>query len=177
MKKLKLLTVVFMLCLQGMIACRSDDISPQLFSSPKRDIWENPRATDDMEAQGIFAFLNGQKAVMFFDKNGAIISLNMDGDDNVSYEYDKTNGHLEITKWENIVAIPQNENQFEDYPYSKKVGIRWSAYLNGNWSGVQYLNSPEQANMEGIGTFELTYIPIAKPVIDPIISIRKDYSD
>ena len=174
MKKLKLFTAVFMLCLQGMLACRSDDILPNssLTPSSARIQWKYPHSSEDMMAQGIFTFLNGQKAIMYFDEKGDITSLKMDGDDNVSYEYDKYKGYLEVTKWE-IVAYLHQHGQLKDYEFSRNPITRWYAYLNSGWSGVQFLNSPEQANVEGIGVFEMSYIPTDKPTTDPMKSFRR----
>jgi hypothetical protein len=147
---------------KGKLFVSADDIS---------DTWQSPKSTENMTAQGIFTFLNGQKAVMLFDEKGKINSLNLDGDGDGSYEYDKTNGYLEIKKWGIVSKLSEDGNQLKEY---FRVPItRWYAYLNNGWSGVQYLNSPEQANTEGIGEFELTYIPTIKPVIDPIVPIRK----
>lgn len=174
MKKIKFFTAVFMLCLQGMLACRSDDISPKPFpnASSARNQWENPHSSQDMTAQGIFTFLNGQKAIMNFDEKGEINSLKIDGDENVSYEYDKTKGYLAITKWEIVAYLHQNDNQLKDYEFIRNPIIRWYAYLNSGWSSVQLLNTPEQANIEGVGAFEMIYIPTDKPAIDPIKPIK-----
>lgn len=174
MKKLKLFTVIVMLCLQGMLACRSEDILPKLsLNTPSaRTQWENPHSSEEMTVQGTFTFLNRQKAIMYFDEKGEITSLKMDGDDSVSYEYDKTNGYLAITKWEIVAYLHQNGNQLKDYEYVRNPIIRWYAYLDNGMSGVQFLNTPEQANMEGIGTFEMIYIPTDKPTVDPIKSIK-----
>jgi hypothetical protein len=227
MKKSKLLLVLFILSFQGMIACRSDDISPQLSSSKiqdfiqnnrlarvtvdslntdslvritdldnansflkslknkakpssfyfKNDTWQSPKATESMVAQGIFTFLNGQKAIILFDEKGEINSLNLDGDGGVSYEYDKTSGYLEIIKWGIVSNLHEEGNQLNESGFFRTPIIRWYAYLNNGWSGVQFLNQPEQANTEGFGHFELTYIPTAKPVIDPVVPIRKTLSD
>lgn len=174
MKKLKLFTTFFMLCLQGMLACRSDDISPQkpsLNPSSARSQWENPHSSEDMTVKGIFTFLNGQKAIMYFDEKGEITSLTIDEDNDVSYEYDTANGYLEITK-SKIVAYLHAYGQLKDYEYSIIPITRWYAYLNNGWSGVPYLDMPEQANTEGIGTFEMIYITTDKSVIDPIKPIR-----
>ena len=178
MRKIQRFTTVFMLCLQGMTACRSDDILPKSLpnASSARIQWENPKATEDMTAQGIFTFLNGQKAIMYFDEKGKITSLTIDQDDNVSYEYDKTNGYLEITKTK-IVAYLHERDDLKDFEYHRIPTIRWYAYLNNGWSGVQYLDTPEQANTEGIGKFEMTYIPTDKPAINPIQPISGFKSD
>lgn len=163
-----------MLCLQGMLACRSDDISPQkppLNPSSARSQWENPHSSEDMTAQGIFTFLNGQKAIMYFDEKGEITSLTIDEDKDVSYEYDKTNGYLEITKTK-IVASLIERDDLKDYEYLRIPITRWYAYLNNGWSGIQYSDSPEQANMEGIGRFEMIYIPTDRSLIDPAKPIR-----
>lgn len=169
MKKIKLFTAVFILCLQGMLACRSDDISPNSLpnASSARTQWENPHFTENITAQGIFTFLNGQKAIMYFDENGEITSLTIDEDNNVSYEYDKIRGYLEITK-SKIVAYLHERDDLKDYEYLRIPTTRWYAYLNNGWSGVQYLDSPEQANMEGIGKFEMIYHSINKSQIKPI---------
>jgi hypothetical protein len=183
MKKSKLFSALFILSLQGMIACRSDDILPQISSAPKQDfIQPHTRTrvlidTPNMTSEGVFTFLNGQKAVIYFDKKGGITALNIDGDSNVSYEYDKAHELLEITKWGNVAQPNQDENQLGDYSYSKAPIIRWFAYLNTGWSGVQFLNKAEQANIEGIGKYELTHVSTLKPVIHPILPIRKDYSE
>ena len=169
MKKTTHFIIVIILCLQGMIACRSDDISPKPpldISSARKSQWQYPRASKDSVAFGIFTFLNEQKAVMYFDEKGEIASLSMDGDENVTYEYDLTNGYLEITKWK-IEAVLREREQLKDYEFFRTPVIRWHANLNSAWSGVAFLDQPEQANTEGIGTFEMTYLPTDKPVIDP----------
>ena len=169
MKKITILIAVIILCLQGMIACRSDDISPKppLNVSSARTQWQYPHALEDSTALGVFTFLNGQKAVMYFDEKGEISSLNMDGDENITYEYDLTNGYLEITKWK-IEAVLQEREQLKDYEFFRTPVIRWYANLNSAWSGVAFLDQPEQANTEGIGTFVMTYLPKDSPVINPI---------
>ena len=107
MKKLKLFTVMVMLCLQGMLACRSDDILPNTSLTPSsaRIQWIYPHSSEDMMAQGTFTFLNGQKAIMNFDEKGEINYLKIDEYENVSYEYDKAKGYLEIMKWESVAYL------------------------------------------------------------------------
>lgn len=107
------------------------------------------------------------------EEKGEITSLTIDGDDNVSYEYDQTKGYLTITKWEIVAYLHQNDNQLKDYEFLRNPITRWYAYLNNGWSGVQFLNKPEQANLEGIGTFEMIYISTDKPIIDPINPFRR----
>ena len=173
MKKITIFTAVIILCLQGMIACRSDDILPKssLNASSARTQWQYPHASQDSTAFGIFTFLNGQKAVMYFDEKGEITSLNIDGDGNLTYEYDSTNGYLEIIKWK-IEAVLQEREQLKDYEFFKTPVIRWHADLNSAWSGVAFLDQSEQAKTEGTGTFVMTYLSSDKPAIDPIKPIR-----
>ena len=117
--------------------------------------------------KGIFTFTNGQKATIYFDRDGEIASLDVDGDVNLIYTYDESTGYIEIIKWA-IVALPLNKemanHQLIEYQYYNAPVVRWYANLkNGYWSGIHFLDIPEGANFEGKGDFEMFYNPVTDP--------------
>ena len=201
---------VIALSLQGMIACKTDDIQPntssevvsqsnvfvdkfkfqkvdkptnlssviylkdihkasEFFLNLKRiakvPTQANNRTLSPASGQGRFTFLNGNQANTVFDGSGNIFTLNIDGDNTVSYNYDNTNSYVEITKW-GIVAL-QDDFESGGYQYYYAPIIRWSAYLLNGWSSVQFLNSFEQANFDGEGAFEFYPSNDNSPVTDP----------
>ena len=201
---------VIALSLQGMIACKTNDIQPdtssevvsqsnifvdkfklqkvdkptnlssviylkdiqkasEFFSNLKKIVkvptQANNRTLSPTSGQGKFTFLNGNQANIVFDGSGNIFTLNINGDNAVSYNYDTANSHVEITKW-GIIAL-RDEFQLGSYQYYYAPIIRWNAYLLNGWSSVQLLNSFEQANFDGEGTFEFYSNDGNSPVTAP----------
>lgn len=147
--------------------------NPKLSQSKTQTLlttWISPRSEIGINAHGVFSFPENTKAEMKFDKKGniSILSINNEKTD-ISYDYDPSSGYLQITKW-GIIAIPQikNPTQFiSSYDYYYAPITRWEALLSNGWSRVQFLNIEANLTVEDFGKFEVFYISLQLPVIDP----------
>ncbi len=206
MKKSKILFVIVMVALQGLTACKSNEVSPQSLSLQAQNLvkenklkkvntlpqsepiiymksiekasqffiglksklqspptnaqaktqWTSPHSNSGMNAIGVFTFPNNAAAEIYFDVNGNISSMNINGDSDVSINYDSQNGYVEATKW-GIIAIPvsgeYNNSLPTSYEYYYAPVIRWMAYLESGWSSIRYFNTEANLEVEGMGSF------------------------
>jgi hypothetical protein len=123
--------------------------------------WTGPHSYNGMTAIGVFTFPNNVDAEMYFDVNGNISSMNINGDSDVSVNYDSQNGYVEATKW-GIIAIPipmgdGGKNFLNSYEYYYAPITRWSAYLESGWSSIRYFNTEANLEVEGFGSFYIRY--------------------
>ena len=210
MKKTTILLIMIALSLQGMVACKTNDVQPDtstevvsqskvfvdrfklqkvdkptnllsiiylkdiqkaskfflsLTKTVKVPVQANNQTLSPASGQGKFTFLNGNQANIVFDDSGNIFTLNTNGDNTVSYNYDTANSYVEITKW-GIIAL-QDDFKSGGYQYYHAPIIRWCAYLLNGWSSIQFMDSFEQANFEGEGTFEFYPSNDNSSVTDP----------
>ena len=141
---------------QFFIGLKSKLQSPPTNAQAKTQ-WTSPHSNNGMNAIGVFTFPNNAAAEMYFDVNGNISSMNINGDSDVSINYDAQNGYVEATKW-GIIAIPTpmfdgGKNFPSSYEYYYAPIIRWSAYLESEWSSISYFNTEANLNIEGMGSF------------------------
>jgi hypothetical protein len=119
--------------------------------------WISPHSYSGMNAIGVFTFPNNAAAEMYFDVNGNISSMNINGDSDVSINYDSQSGYVEATKWGIIaILIPMadgGKNSLSYYEYYYAPITRWSAYLESGWSSISYFNTEANLNIEGMGSF------------------------
>ena len=119
-----------------------------------------PLSVSEMTAnitRGSFTFLNGDVADIVFNGNdgilfGGISSVALNNDMNISYNYEKTTGYLDIMKW-GCIAIEQQGDLGNFYEYYYAPIIWWEAYLSNGWSMISYFNTEANLNIEGFGTF------------------------
>lgn len=97
---------------------------------------------------------------MYFDVNLNIASININGDSDVSFNYDSQNGYVEVTKW-GIIAIPTSGENDSGFPTSHEYYYapitRWSTYLESGWSNIRYFNTEANLEVEGFGSFYIRY--------------------
>lgn len=114
----------------------------------------NTRWFSPQSVNGMFTFPNGIHANMIFDSNGNISSIDVNGDSNLSYQYDALGGYLSIYKW-GTIAIPIEGDLETYYEYYYAPVIRWETYLCNGWCTTQYFNTEANLNSDGYGYFEV----------------------
>jgi hypothetical protein len=122
--------------------------------------WTSPHSYSGMNATGVFTFPNNIVEEMYFDVNGNISSMNINGDTDVSINYDSQSGYLEATKW-GVIAIPMSSGYDNGFPTSYEYYYapitRWSTYLESGWSSIRHFNTESNLDIEGLGTFYIRY--------------------
>lgn len=121
----------------------------QINSKQSKSQWISPQSTN-----GVFTFPNSSQINMNFDSSGNIASLNLNGDSDLSYQYDALNGYLDIYKW-GIIAILIEGDLDPYYEYYYVPLTRWEAYLSGGFCTIQYFNTKANLDTDGYGYFEV----------------------
>lgn len=125
------------------------NLKPTTKSNQSKTQWFSPQS-----ANGVFTFPTGNQANIIFDSNGNISSIDVNGDNDLLYNYDSLVGYLDIYKW-GIIAIPIEGELGIYYEYYYAPVTRWEAYLGNGLCTIQYFNTEANLNSDGFGHFEV----------------------